>query len=406
MIKELHINNWKSFDNSILYIDPLTIIIGTNASGKSNILDAFLMLFRSAMGLSIQSAISGDQVTTPIRGGSEWFIRKGADDCTLSVLVDSESKNFDYKYEIKLKRNSEKSVELSYESLWIVAKGEKSQVKTRQLYYSVGEGSPVMVVYWYSARQGKPKRIDMNRAYSTLSQVDKLPVLKEIKEAAAIVKSALQDIFILDPIPSNMRDVSLLDGSLRSDAKNIAGVLAALNEAEKERVEGLLTKYLKPLPESDINKVWAEKTGLFQNYAMLYCEEGWTESQKNIVDASGMSDGTLRFLAIITALILGKEGSLLIIEEIDNGLHPSRAKNLVAMLKELGAQRKIDVLCTTHNPALIDALEVEMIPFIQYINRNNETGNSQIKLLEDMEMLPKLLATYSVGELMTINKIK
>lgn len=41
MIKELNLKNWKSFKDSTLYIDPLTILIGTNASGKSNLLDAF-----------------------------------------------------------------------------------------------------------------------------------------------------------------------------------------------------------------------------------------------------------------------------------------------------------------------------------------------------------------------------
>jgi len=42
MIKELTLTNWKSFEKATLYIDPLTIIIGANASGKSNTLDALL----------------------------------------------------------------------------------------------------------------------------------------------------------------------------------------------------------------------------------------------------------------------------------------------------------------------------------------------------------------------------
>jgi AAA15 family ATPase/GTPase len=40
MIKAIKLRNWKSFEDSILNVDPLTFIIGTNASGKSNILDA------------------------------------------------------------------------------------------------------------------------------------------------------------------------------------------------------------------------------------------------------------------------------------------------------------------------------------------------------------------------------
>lgn len=54
MIKEIHLQNWKSFEKSTLYIDPLTFIIGTNASGKSNILDALYFLCGSAKGIPLK----------------------------------------------------------------------------------------------------------------------------------------------------------------------------------------------------------------------------------------------------------------------------------------------------------------------------------------------------------------
>ncbi|WP_256834791.1 AAA family ATPase [Parageobacillus thermoglucosidasius] len=46
MLKEVHYKNWKSFSNATLYIDPLTVLIGTNASGKSNALDSIAFLSR------------------------------------------------------------------------------------------------------------------------------------------------------------------------------------------------------------------------------------------------------------------------------------------------------------------------------------------------------------------------
>ena len=62
------------------------------------------------------------------------------------------------------------------------------------------------------------------------------------------------------------------------------------------------------------------------------------------------------FIAIVVALLTVAPHSLLLIEEVDNGLHPSRAKELVDMLKDLSRQRQVDVLCTTHNPVLLDEL--------------------------------------------------
>ena len=41
MITKIRLQNWKSFKDSTIYIDSLGILIGTNASGKSNVLDAF-----------------------------------------------------------------------------------------------------------------------------------------------------------------------------------------------------------------------------------------------------------------------------------------------------------------------------------------------------------------------------
>jgi predicted ATPase len=119
-----------------------------------------------------------------------------------------------------------------------------------------------------------------------------------------------------------------------------------------------------------------------------------------------MSDGTLRFIGILTALLTRPEGSLIVIEEIDNGLHPSRAELLVRTLREIGTKRKIDLLITTHNPALLDALGPEIVPFVVVAHRDSETGESKLTQLEDIENLPKLLASGTLGKLATKGSIE
>jgi len=408
MIKELNLVNWKSFENAKLFIDPLTFLIGTNASGKSNVLDAFNFLYRIASGKQIQTAISGDSEIKPIRGGIDWFLKKNSqsESSTIEIILETDSKGFDYKYSIEIRKVDEKSCELASESLSLIARSPV--YRDRQLFYTANTepGAPGIHAYFYTAKRGKQRKITLNRAYSIIGQVDKLNVLKEIKDAATTVVSFLQNIFILDPISNHMRDYTKLSDTLAPDASNIAGVLAALPDERRKEIEMALSTYTKPLPEKDINKVWVEKVGRFASDAMLYCEEKWSENESVEVDARGMSDGTLRFLAIITALLLGKENSLLIIEEIDNGLHPSRAKLLVEVLKELSEKRKIDIVCTTHNPAFINALGNSMIPFISYVSRDKANGNSKISLLEDLDNLPKLMASDSLGNLMIKNAFK
>jgi predicted ATPase len=139
---------------------------------------------------------------------------------------------------------------------------------------------------------------------------------------------------------------------------------------------------------------------------MLYCEEGWEGAASHEIDARGMSDGTLRYLAIVTAMLIRPPGSLLVIEDVDNGLHPSRAGLLIEMLRTLGKERGIDVIVTTHNPALLDAAGVRMLPFITVAHRDSVTGASRLTQLEDIKQLPKLMAGGALGQLATAGRIE
>ena len=212
-------------------------------------------------------------------------------------------------------------------------------------------------------------------------------------------------IIIFDPVPAKMRDYCKISKELKSDGSNVAGVLCALAPEEKKKVEALVSSYVRPLSERDINKVISEPVGLInliKSDAMLYYYEDWNPEQP--VDARGMSDGTLRFIAIVVALLAVASHSLLLIEEVDNGLHPSRAKELVDMLKDLSRQRQVDVLCTTHNPVLLDELGNKMIPFVSYVTRD-ENGDSHVNLLEEKENLTKLMASGTIGRMMVNDKI-
>jgi predicted ATPase len=400
MIQQLILNNWKSFESARLDIDSLTFVIGTNASGKSNILDAFSFLYRTVTSHQIKAAINGEAGMLPLRGGLDWVFRKGQSECGIGVeIADTDKRDVLYKYFIALRKTNDlNGCEIKSERLSI----QYPRMSERTLFFTDRE-IPCDVkipVFFNTGKRGPGRKIDMNRAYSIVSQIEFLNVTKEVKDASKVICDNLRQIFILDPIPSHMRGYSQLSETLTADAANIAGVLAALPLDRKKEVENELTKYVRPLPEKDIDEIWAQTANLLGTDAMLYCKEGWTPAEKTTIDARGMSDGTLRFIAIVTALLTGREKSLLIIEEIDNGLHPSRANKLIEVLKALGQSRQIDILCTTHNPALIDALGNTMIPFISYVKRNSETGVSEIERLEDKANLAKLMAGGSVGDLM------
>lgn len=78
---------------------------------------------------------------------------------------------------------------------------------------------------------------------------------------------------------------------------------------------------------------------------------------------------------------------------------PAHMRVLLRVLTEIGEERGVDVLVTTHNPAFLDACGPELVPFITVAHRDPDTGASRLTPLEDIAQLPKLLASGTVGKL-------
>ncbi|MHC5615014.1 MAG: AAA family ATPase [Nostoc sp.] len=403
MLKQLILENWKSFRYAELPLDPLTVVIGTNASGKSNMIEALEFLQRIGRGENIETALAGDKTLTSIRGGVEWAALKPETKFTLNVLVNGKYAKADYLYTITVE--TKPHTLLLDESLILIKHSLNNEEPYQEKLFQTDNPSfhtPSITVNFYDTSIIKSQEFRRNR--SILSQLIGLSM--KMVEAINVVSQSLENIFILDSIPSKIQDYSPLSDRLESDGSNIAGVLAALTEERKNEVELTLSHYIKYLPERDIQKVWAEPVGRLNTDAMLYCEEEWKPGEIRLIDAKIMSDGTLSFLAILTALLTQPEGSQLVIEEIDNRLHPSRAELLVRILREIGSKRKIDILLTTHNPALLDALGPEIVPFVVVAHRDSETGESKLTLLEDIDNFSKLFASYSLGDMTTKGAIE
>lgn len=403
MIVEFRLGNWKSYHQAELQVGSLTVLIGNNASGKSNVLDAILFLNRIATGATLTAALQGDSALTALRGGLEWAARKPSEHFTLGVKVRRDAfEDLDYSITCSIRDNRCEVDAEQLERTVFRRKNDGSRGTAHRpvkLFWTDGTppDSPTIPARLYNERGGTMRQL--GRSNPVLFQLIGQKSRAEIQDGVEQVINALRGVFILDAIPSHMRGFSSLSDRLEPDAGNIAGVLAALSDEQRKAVETTLTKYVSRLPEKDIQRVYAETVGRFKSDAMLYCEEAFGGAAVETVDARGMSDGTLRFLGIVTALLTRPRGTLLIVEEVDNGLHPSRSKLLLEVLRQIGNDRLVDVMLTTHNPALLDAMGTEMVPFITVAHRDSLTGDSRLTLLEDIEQLPKLLASGLVGRL-------
>ena len=387
MITSIQLINWKSFADATLYLDPLTVLIGTNASGKSNILDALEFIRRIASGVGVDAALAGSGELPPLRGGRAGAVLYGAKQFSIKLQISVDNHDYEYSISVVTKKNT---AEIVAESLYSV----DDNIYIANITDEIRIASPY---------------IDLGLSFllrtpnSALLPFTSSEFPKHSENINKIAKE-LGNLFPFKPMPERMRVPTPLSDNLEYNGSNIAGFLA--NHVNKNEIESQLIKFVKELPEGDISLVWAQTIGLTENKAELYCKESWGNAkQGTIIDANSMSDGTLRFIAILVAVLTMEPGCLIAIEELDNGLHPSRAELLLRGLKELGAKRGVDVLAVTHNPALLNALGPRGVPFVSVVHRDKQ-GKSVITLLEDVDQLPKLMASGPLGELVTQGKIQ
>ena len=394
MITELRLRNWKSFFDATLFIDPITVIIGTNASGKSNIFDALKLLSALASPIDIMD------IAKNVRGGAEGIIRRGEQRCNLTITMEGDKSSEQLIYEVALAFDDQRNIYIKDESL-ILATTKKNLVMFERKDLDEMNKSLVSVALY---TEGKPRYQNFSAKTSVLSQIEYVNCVRRIKDSVLTVVNNLRKIRLSNPIPERMRDFAPLSKTIAEDASDLAGYLANLDEELKSVTYEAILKYLKPLPDRDIKSIRADKIPMTDK-AMLFCTEEWTAGHTQEQSALGMSDGTLRFAGIIAMLITAEDKALIMLEELDKGVHPSRAKDLVKMLKEIGKQKKLDIICTTHNATFVDELGPQMIPFISYIKRNEENGCTDIHLLEENEQLARLMASKSVGDMMTNNDL-
>lgn len=339
-------------------------------------------------------------IAKTVRGGAEGIIRRGQQECSLTIRMEGERETDQLAYGITLSFDSQRNIFIKGENLVLLTNRKNITLFERKSIDS--NNSSLVSVELYTG--SKPRVQTFSAKSSVLSQIEYVNCIRMIKDSVLIATENLRKIHLSNPIPERMRDFAPLSTTLADDASNLAGYLAKMDaEAQKRTYESVL-KYLRPLPDKDIKNIRAEKIPM-TDMAMLFCTEEWTEGMTQEQSARGMSDGTLRFAGIITMLVTAEDKSLILLEELDKGVHPSRAKDMVKMLREIGKQKQLDIICTTHNATFIDELGPQMIPFISYIKRNDHDGCTDIRLLEDNEKLARLMASKTVGDMMTNNDL-
>lgn len=399
MLTQIGLNNFKSYKSGTLHLARLTVLIGANASGKSNVIEALRLLARIAEGERLGLLGNRRQDEKIFRGGVEELGYRGTNSFEIScVTTDPEWNDLSI------------TISLGDDGALYVAKESITGPNLKVPLYEItsapqGAGSDVFVTYNNFARGGKKPSIVCSSHMAIFTQLlsgirfrpENTKSRQIIPKIAEKYAHWLSSIVFLEPEPNSMRSYGhKADRILKEHGENLSGVI--YNLCQDHKIKSTILEFIKSLPEQDIEEISFIETP--RDEVMLQLTETFGGSS-TLYDASILSDGTLRVLSIAAAMLSAPEQSLVVIEEIDNGVHPSRAADLLERISNIADKRNLRVLISSHNPALLDALPDKAVPRTVFCYRSPEDGSSQLVRLMDIPDYPELIAQGSVGHLMT-----
>ena len=207
----------------------------------------------------------------------------------------------------------------------------------------------------------------------------------------------LLDVIFLDPRPKEMRGYCFVNETrLAEQGQNLSGVLFNLCRDPRKRER--LLEFIRDVPEQDIEDIGFIRTE--RGEVMLALQETFGGEAREY-DASQLSDGILRILALATAVLTAGENSIVVVEEIDNGVHPSRVEQLLERIAQCAKERGLQILITSHNPTLLDVLPKAAVPQVVFCYRDPVSGSSRLIRLDHIPEYPKLVVQGPLGRLMS-----
>jgi predicted ATPase len=324
MLTRLEVDGFKSLRDFEIDLEPLTVLVGPNGAGKSNILEALGLIARLGEHRPEEALKLG-------RGrASDQFWRHGEESAQgMSLVLEAiePDRNEEaewasrYRYQVRLTRSgvgASERVRLEMSAGLIPAEGDR-WLKER--------------IEWHNL---SPQGLEN----SVHDRYEFLPGFRALHLNAAHLREASERIDT---------------GELAPDASNLPSVLASL-------------------PETTLGDIRAELVNLIpglSGFRIVEHDESYQVELQTldgeVVPARLASDGTLRMLALLTA-VLGERArdSLICIEEPENGIYPGRLRRLIDLLREATAwegwhqdtsqRMPPQVIVTTHSPVFLTAL--------------------------------------------------
>lgn len=385
LIKSLQLANLLSYgpDHPPIELKPLNVLVGANGSGKSNFLEAISLL---------QAA--PDQITRPVRDGGgiqDWLHQSAGQtgarpDAWVDAVIANSQGNNHFRYRVAFNEM-----------------GGRFQVQDEYLEYEKAQTGKAQPYFFYRWNSGRPvlntkglgerglQRDSIQPDLSILAQkrdADLYPELTWVARQLAAIRQYREWTFGRYATPRLAQKTDAPNDRLEPDCSNLGLVLNRLrmNGAARRKLVTSLRQVYEGIEDVDVSI----QGGMAQVFLM---------EANGPIPATRLSDGTLRYLALLTVLCDPDPPPLVTIEEPELGLHPDMLPVVAELLTD--ASERTQLIITTHAPGLVDALTDQ--PESILVCERTEAGTT-IERLDALYLQP-WLEKYRLGQLWTSGQL-
>lgn len=388
-IHSLQLQNFLSYgsEGEKIELQPLNVLIGSNASGKSNLIEA----------IGVLKATPTDLVA-PIRQGGGisdflWKGEKGIPTAKIEAILDYPERTMPLRYQISFTAVGQR-LEVVDEAIEDMEPRHSSESEPFFYYRYNNRGRPVINVTEDNKQQPRNlrtlRREDIIPDQSILSQrkdPEQYPELSYLGNKFSEIGLYRNWQTGRDSVSRKAQQTDLPEHPLLEDGGNLGLVLNNLQyQLGSRQIIEKLQLFYDAAEELSIKiyggtvQIFIRETGLIQP-----------------IPATRLSDGTLRYLFLIALLLDPTPPPLICIEEPEIGLHPDILPAIAEMLIE--ASQRTQLIVTTHSDALVSALSPESVLICDRDNRGSHLSRL------DPERLKKWLENYSLGDLWRMGEI-
>lgn len=337
-------------------LGPLNVITGTNGSGKSNLYRALRLLVETAEGRLIQSLAKEGGFESVLWAGPETISREmvsgqlpvqgGPRKNPISLRLGISAEPFSYSVDVGLPQPSRsmfaRDPEIKRECLWrgtdrrpgtLCADRRKQSLRCR------GEKGK-----WRDVDLGMTTRNSMLAAYADPYAAPELILMREMLRSWRFYDTFRTD----SDAPARRPSVGTFTPIMSGDGSDLPAAFQTIIEIGDGG--GLATAIDNAFPGSRV-QIQATSVGM----QLVLRQPGMLRE----LSAAELSDGTLRYLLLVAALLTPRPPELMVINEPENSLHPELIPALAKLI--LTAAEHSQVIVVSHHPKLVEALERDEI---------------------------------------------